>query len=353
MKYQLILESLLYYSPKFKSVLSRIDDPVAKDILSMEGENITQDITFIDIDKEGVVTFAPMAKSIKKINDFLVKPSDMDTHYSQPDNDDMYRFDLQGLGPDVYSGNRNQIKIGKLVNKILGKKYSDASIENFVNKVKANLETKHYFDIISGIDIRNAYDVRRYAYQGKGTLGSSCMNERDFFDLYTENEDVCRMLVLKEDSKIVGRALIWKLNSCIGRKGRGDDSEDKGLKLDIKYFLDRIYTSNDYMEHKFIEYAKKQGWAYKTVQAHFYKASITYNGQIYQSKMTVKVKPGDYKVYPYMDTFTRLDIKSGTLYNDDNRGEQGTILNSTQGTSTSEYYPKFPIIKKFKDFFSR
>ena len=119
MKYQLILESLLYYSPKFKSVLSRIDDPVAKDILSMEGENIIQDITFIDIDKEGVVTFAPMAKSIKKINDFLDKPSDMDTHYSQPDNDDMYRFDLQGLGPDVYSGNRNQIKIGKLVNKIL------------------------------------------------------------------------------------------------------------------------------------------------------------------------------------------------------------------------------------------
>ena len=352
MKYQLILESLLYYSPGFKEVLSKIEDSIAKDILSMEGENITQDITFIDINKEGVITFAPMAKSIKKINDFLDTTSDMDSTYSESDNDDMYRFDSQGIGPDVYSGNRNQIKIGKLVNKILGNKYSDARIENFVNKLKANLETKQTFDIISGIDIANTYDTRKYA-RGGGSLGSSCMNSQDFFDLYTENEDVCRMLVLREfdgsSYKIVGRALLWKLTSCVGSK----DSKDDGIKLNVKYLLDRIYVSEDYLEHKFTDYAKKQGWAHKPLQTFYHKNYITYNGQSYNMKMTVKVKPGEYKVYPYMDTFTRLDVKNGTLYNDDNRDEQGTILNSTQGTYTSKYYPKHPLIKKFKDFFRR
>ena len=350
MNYQLILESLLYYSPGFKEVLSRIEDPIAKDILSMEGENITQDITFIDIDKDGVVTFAPMAKSIKKINDFLDIKSDMDSTYSESDNGDMYRFDPQGIGPSVYSGNRNQIKIGKLVNKILGNKYNDARIENFVNKIKANLETRQHFDIISGIDIRNAYDTRRYA-SGGGSLGSSCMNSQDFFDLYTENEDVCRMLVLKEfegtSYKIVGRALVWKLNSCVGKK----DTKDDGVKLNTKYLLDRIYGTEDYLEHKFTNYARKQGWAHKTLQTFYHKSAVTYNGQSYNMDMTVKVKPGEYKVYPYMDTFTRLDIKNGTLYNDDNRDEQGTILSSTQGTYSSQYYPKHPLIKKFKDFF--
>jgi hypothetical protein len=352
MKYQLILESLLYYSPGFKSILSRIEDPIAKDIISMEGENITQDITFIDIDKDGVVTFAPMAKSIKKINDFLDSPSEMDTIYNIVDNDDMYRFDSQGLGPDVYSGNRNQIKIGKLVNKILGKKYNDSQIENFVNKLKANLETKQMFDIISGIDIRNTYDVKRHAYRGKGSLGNSCMNTHDFFDLYTENEDVCRMLVLREfhedGYKIVGRALVWKLKSCIGSK----NSKNDGEKIEAKYLLDRIYTSDEYLEHKFIEYSKKQNWAYKTYQGYGWRKEITFQNRLYNADMSVKVKPGEYNVYPYMDTFTRLDVSSGTLYNDNDIDKQGHILNSTQGTYTLKFYPKKNLIKKFRDYFN-
>ena len=66
--------------------------------------------------------------------------------------------------------------------------------------------------------------------------------------------------------------------------------------------------------------------------------------------MEVKVKPGRYGVYPYMDTFTRLDINTGTLYNDDDDRKVGSILRSTQGVKSSENYPRFPRIQRFKDF---
>jgi hypothetical protein len=345
MRYQSILESLLYYSPKFKSILSKIDDPIASDILNMEGENITQDITFINIDDDGVITFSPMAKSIKKISDFLNNPNEMDRTFNPLDNEDLYRFDTQGLGPNIYSGNRNQIRLGKLVNKILGNKYNDSQVETFVNKLKSNLESKQTFHIVSGNDIRDVYDVKKQAYAGKGSLGMSCMNTRDFFDLYTENQNSCRMLLLMELTesgyKIVGRSLIWKLDSCV--------TED-GLKLEVPYLIDRIYTSDDHLEYKFRDYAKQNGWAYKTYQGFGWRKEITFQNKLFKVKMTVKIKPGEYKVYPYMDTFTRLDILSGILHNDNDTDKQGHILSSTQGTYNYKFYPKKNLVKKFRDF---
>jgi hypothetical protein len=50
--------------------------------------------------------------------------------------------------------------------------------------------------------------------------------------------------------------------------------------------------------------------------------------------MTIKVKPGRYKKYPYMDTFKRFDPNEGILYNDDDEDESYKgqyILNDTGG----------------------
>lgn len=352
MKYESILESLLYYSPNFKSILSKIDDPIAKDIMDMEGKNITQDITFIDIDDNGVVTFAPMAKSIKKISRFLDKSNEMDINFDPIENNDLWKFDSQGIGPDVYSGVRNQIRIGKLVNKILGSKYNDSQIEKFVNRLKSKLETKYHFEIISGDEIIKAYDSKEYAHKGAvGSLGTSCMNNRNVFDLYTKNPDVCKMLVLKDivdgEHKIVGRALVWKLNTCNVTRY---EERSNSLKIDSRYFLDRIYVSHDYLENNFIEYAKENNWIYKAWQNQNDKESIVYKKRILKAIMSVKVKPGEYSKYPYMDTFSRLDIKNGTLHNDRDSKKQGHILTSVEGTYWSKYYPN--IIRKFKDYFS-
>ena len=170
------------------------------------------------------------------------------------------------------------------------------------------------------------------------------MNDRGYLELYMSNPEVCQLVILKEMGKIIGRALLWKLDSV---------NTFDGKKLNIRYHMDRIYTSDDYLIYKFQKYAEKNGWSYKTENNFSNKNRITFNNDIYKVRMTVKVNPGKYKIYPYMDTFTRLDIRSGTLHNDSNEREPGHILNSTSGGSSSEYYPKFPLIKKFKDFFRR
>ncbi len=69
--------------------------------------------------------------------------------------------------------------------------------------------------------------------------------------------------------------------------------------------------------------------------------------------MTVKLKKCDIKVFPYADTFGRLNVNSKLLYNDDDINKIGHILTATYGGYSSMNYPKTnSIIKKFKDFFS-
>jgi hypothetical protein len=343
MTYESILESLLYYSPKFRDILVKINHPIAKEILNSEGRTISQDITFIDINEEGVVSFSAMAKAIKKISDFFEGDDlEMDNMFKKSENDDIFSYDMQGKGPGIYTTSRNDIKIGKLVNKILGSRYKDSDMEQFVNLVKAALENKQDFLVIKGTEINDAYNIDNYLSR-YGSLGMSCMNNKEFIPLYTKNPEVCQLVILKEMGKIIGRALLWKLDTVTsGNK-----------KLNIRYHMDRIYTTDDYLIYKFQKYAEKNGWSYKTENNFSNKNRITFNNNIYKVRMTIKVNPGEYRAYPYMDTFTRLDIIGGTLYNDSNDNEQGHILNSTGGGSSSQYYPKFPLIKKFKDFFKR
>jgi hypothetical protein len=93
-----------------------------------------------------------------------------------------------------------------------------------------------YFDLVEGDDIEHWYWYENYK-ENSGTLGSSCMaQKRNLFSIYTQNQDVCKMLILKEDDKIIGRALVWKLASI------------KHMRKDIEgveYFMDRQYTIKD------------------------------------------------------------------------------------------------------------
>jgi hypothetical protein len=36
---------------------------------------------------------------------------------------------------------------------------------------------------------------------------------RDIFSIYENNPDVCQMLILTEDDKLIGRAIVWKVKS--------------------------------------------------------------------------------------------------------------------------------------------
>lgn len=151
------------------------------------------------------------------------------------------------------------------------------------------------------------------------------------FKIYSENIDVCRMLTLVEDDKLIGRALIWKVKSVYGY----------GTPLKDIFFMDRQYTILQSDVEKFRKYAMDNNWAYKTHNNHHSLETVTYNNQEFNAEMevqldTYKYNSYDYNEYPYLDTFRRYDPSTGILYNDsEHESNTGNyILDSTDGEFT-------------------
>jgi hypothetical protein len=338
-----INESMIYFSPDLRKQLGKLSGDISSDLLEIEATDIKPDITFIDLDKEGFLSFSTM-RNVKKILDEkfpdIKDKIDLDNKPNKGLADDVWYIHdkfynnlttniLNGMGNfddglDPYVKSRNQIAIGRLVNKIFPGKYNSKQVEDFVNSFKAVVEKSgEHFELVEGDEIEYWYWYENYKVRA-GALGTSCMaQKRGLFRIYTQNQDVCKLLILKEDDKIIGRSLIWKLKSIniIG--------EDPG------YFMDRQYTIKESDVQKFKNYAKEQGWFYKSSNNHHSFGTVNINGVDKNIEMTVEVNAKDYGRYPYMDTFRRYDVDNGILHNDDEREsdyEDQYILESTDGS---------------------
>jgi hypothetical protein len=207
--------------------------------------------------------------------------------------------------PFEYESNiNNKLKIGRYVNRLLDlylgsnpierRRYTASDVEKFVNKfissVKYQKSALDYFRIITGDEIKYWYLESNYATE-RGQLSQSCMRYtkcNDFFSIYIENIDVCQLLIFTDQNdKLLGRALLWKL-------------------VDGTNYMDRIYTSSDSYKGLFEQWGRENG--YKK----YYPNS---------NKLSVEVKPKDYGLYPYMDTFKYFKIY--TISND----EYGLLTN--------------------------
>lgn len=205
----------------------------------------------------------------------------------------------------VWSTNRQEIKIGRVIRALLTSAKSeilDKDIEEFVNKYKSTIDRMNdkfsYFEVVNGEVIAHWYNYRNYIIRS-GTIGSSCMSnvDDDYFDIYVSNPDVCSLVILKSEeneSKISGRALLWKLR-------------------DGKRYMDRIYTVKDSDIQFFRDYAKENGWYYK----HFNGSSasdlaVDPDGKNVNLDIVVDIKPGSYERYPYLDTL-KYWSKKGVL----------------------------------------
>ena len=328
----IINESIIYYSPELRKVLNRIKDiEISKDLIGVESTDIKPDITFVDLDKEGYLSFSTMRNAKKTIVDKFPHLDYIDTRPDQDMADEL--FDLDKRGSSSASGvtqkSRNSVAIGRFINKLFPGKYNDKDREEFVNSFKASIEQgTERFEVVEGEDIAFWYSYENYK-EDSGTLGNSCMaRKKNLFGIYTQNQDVCKMLILKEDDKIIGRSLIWKLASI------------KHIKQDvegIEYFMDRQYTIKESDVQKFRNYAKEQGWCYKSYNNHHSLNTVTIGGEEKNVDMTIKVATKDYNKYPYMDTFKRYDVNNGILHNDDEQEEQYEgqyILEDTGGGYT-------------------
>jgi hypothetical protein len=345
-----INESFLYYSPNVRKALSRIKgNDIATELLGSEGTDVKPDMTFIDLGKEGYFSFITM-RNAKPLIDArypnLEWAEKIETE-AMPDfisySNELHELDKESdRGSGVFNKSRNEVGLGRFVNKIFPGKYNSKQVEDFVNSFKASLEKAgEYFDLVEGEDIEFWYNSENYK-EKSGTLGSSCMaQKRNLFGIYTQNQDVCKMLILKEDDKIIGRALVWKLASI---KHMREDIEG------VEYFMDRQYTIKESDVQKFRNYAKEKGWSYKSYNNHHSYSTVTINEEIKNVDMTVQVKDKDYNRYPYMDTFRRYDVSNGILHNDDEQDKEyegqyiledtGGGYNEIEGGVYSEWYDR-------------
>ena len=112
------------------------------------------------------------------------------------------------LDHDCWNQQRTEITIGRFVSRVLLKSkitISDKNIETFVNSYKSRIKflnnVESNFEIVSGEDIKKWYLEDRYQ-SNRGQLANSCMRYKgcqEYFDIYTKNEDVCKLLILHGD----------------------------------------------------------------------------------------------------------------------------------------------------------
>jgi len=340
-------ESVLYYAPPFREqleILKKSGSDIASKLLELEMEDLPTDITFVNSAEDvGYLTFHPMAKAIEKIrktyspgDDDSEDPLDLQANPNKKYHDTIYNNEINGQTyMSIYTGNKNVVKIGKFIKKLLPLT-TDAQVEDFVNELKAvqdNLKEK--IELVSGDEIAKWYRSEN-CYSG-GSLGSSCMVDKNFFDIYTQNPESVNLLIMKSGDKIVARALVWKIKTS-------------NPQLGFTYYMDRVYTNKDHQEKVMIAFAEKQGWAYR-VPGGVYERGVMYQGKKHDIKMSVQIKKLKYEKYPYMDTFSRYDYVTGELWNDmdKNQRTRGHILTSTQGDFSKGY--DRGLIRRWGDYF--
>lgn len=288
----------LYYSDKLRRIFEKISNGSSEEakkianflILAEDSNQMLDKYTLIDVtDKNDYISHMQVNRIIKEF----------------PGKEDRVENDSKFWTDEKI---RTKHKIGKWVTHIYKDVYkttgfTPSQIEEFSNVYKATydaIDMPPEFVILKGDDIKWGYLVDNYVPCEGTTLGNSCMRHsycQKYFDIYTENEDVCSLLVLKESDKVKGRALLWVLENG-------------------EFYMDRIYTANDSDKHLFEEWAD---------QHNYRKYSNDHKSK------SVEVEESNYDYYPYMDTFFSFDTSNGTLRSDEMGGSDCIKLQDTHG----------------------
>jgi len=299
----------LQFSKRFLEVLGNpgfgIISPIKDAFLDLKLS--PQELSLVDIGKESdTATFTTAQKLSQHFNttdqrmlDTLVRPLNREESL-------------------VYNINRIEIRIGRLIKKLFHDTFTDSQIENFVNQYKSILDqTALNFEIWSGSDIKYGYSSPKYTYTAptSNQLMNSCMNDcLEWIDFYM-GCPVKLLVLLNDEGHIFGRALVWEFKPG-------------------KYLMDRVYVAFDRDYFKFVDYAKSNGWLWKSENKS--GASISYtNGKTtdwFPIEINLNFDFDEYKDWgvPYLDTFiyaqgkklTNYIPKSGNYY----------VCNATDGT---------------------
>jgi len=337
-----ISESIVYFSPNLRKLFKRLSNvdgsvvgEIADALVDLEFQNLKDDITFIDFDKDPAYVSFTTSKNAKKNLTYKFPEDVYPDLYKMFDDDPMMRLsnNLHELNNEIWTKSRSPVRIGRFLNRVFPNKFTAAQIEEFTNKFKAVQEKKsEKFILVKGDDIAFWYNGKNY-FRDEHTLGNSCMKGKPetYFEIYTKNSDKCQMLCIVEENeegveKLKGRALLWKIDTIKGSVSTPNPEK-------FEYFLDRQYAIDDSIVQKMRDYAASQGWAFKDRNSHTSFSGIIFNGKSFNIGMEVQLKSTKFGKYPYMDTFRRLNLSDGILYNDDEREDHTGqyILEDTGG----------------------
>ena len=327
---QMINETALYFLPEMRkalTVLSKEGNDIADRLLLKVGVDTMKDITLVDLEDDKL--------------SFMTKGA-IDSHNPE-------FLDKLGMGREISDGtgatikkfhNRNKIKIGKFVTSILGP-IPNKELEDFVNKIKSSKERGYEIKVVEGKEISKYYKTEALIPDDSYNIGNiridsgisssnlyrSCMRDMEktkpnIFDIYTNNPESCKLVIMLDNyGKLVSRALLWKINMVFG---------DYKLNLpDTFWFMDRVYSTKDWMDESMHKWANKKGYACK--KGNWSNLNIIFNGIEGRCDMEIDVKKIGYKGFPYMDTFIYYDVKNGKLRNFDGGDFKGFGLQSTAG----------------------
>jgi len=228
--------------------------------------------------------FSTNAKNVLQYVEYIKYPIYTDINYIDvTDKSDTIsyipvdRLPRLGFDDDEYKTPlRQEMKIGRFI-QMINPNTNQVSLAKKVDMYKATyngiIANKYKFEMIDGDDIIKWYDERNYQ-EGTGSLNQSCMRNRlDKLYIYGNDPKISMLIMVNEDGKLMGRALVWKVD-----------------EPNIIY-MDRTYVVFQEDIYRFEDYAKKYGW--KIWENYKWMRMLIYMNQNY----------GSPDKNPYMDTF--------------------------------------------------
>lgn len=388
-KLELLLEAKIKFSDEFITLLNKIESPIVKKMLDLDGEevDINRNYMTYNIDKEDSVVFYPDDKAEKqgyritstgKAYYGLAELAERDKTYpiknvGRP-SDDGIKVDVikeltkedvekisptnefnvtlvhisfnEGYGPrecfysknalvrDVSELKPSDTKVGRFVSNFLtkgGHEFSHEELNDFIVKYKSEMkelkEKFKRFEVVTGQDIAYWYLESRYESRDKGSLGSSCMR-------YSRCQSYFDIYTQNSEVSMVILKSKNDPDKIIGRAllwdaeliNKPEETEDGNIK-----FMDKIYV-NDYSdENFFIKYARAHGFYYKKYQDSSDTPFMFDGKELSTDESLITVSVGDgYSKYPYIDTLKYYDEGNGYLSNDDESTYDYT-LQETEG----------------------
>jgi hypothetical protein len=229
---------------------------------------------------------------------------------------------------------RVTLRIGRFARKFLTRdtldrySISPKDLEVFVNLFKSFYSRNiSNLMVVEGPDILKWYLEYNYYCNSDerfGTLWNSCMRQverNQYMKLYADNKDIKMVILLAEDGKLLGRALIWD---------KIFDSDNKEYK-----FMDRIYTIFDHDVNLFKTWAKQNGYLHKMEQnARSERHVVRYDMDtpiIERIILHAKLECHRQEYYPYLDTFKHYDPTNGVFSNSATPSSEYILIQSNGG----------------------